>query len=58
MKAMLLFIVGLVFTLGGVGGLEHNPPEVSVVGPTAMAFLGLVLMYLATAGMNKNYDLY
>jgi len=58
MKAMLLFIVGLVFTLGGVGGLENNPPEVSVVGPTAIAFLGLILMYLATMGMNKNYDLY
>lgn len=54
MKAMLLFVVGLLFTLGGVGGLENNPPEVSVVGPTAVAFLGLILMYLATSGMNRH----
>ena len=56
MRFFTLFILGLMLTMGGMGGLEHNGPEASVVAPTAIAFLGLILMYLATTYLNERHD--
>lgn len=56
MKFMLFFILGLLMTMGGVGGIENNPPEVSVLIPTLISCVGLCFMYISTTYLHTTYD--
>ena len=49
---MIRFILGLVIVLGAVGTLDIDP-EANVLLQTALAGLGLTLMYLGTEKMKQ-----
>jgi hypothetical protein len=40
-----LFIVGFLMTFGGVGGVENSVTDAAFLGATAIACLGLAVMY-------------
>lgn len=47
MKGILFFILGLILTMGGVGGVENSITNTQLLQSTAAAFLGLCLMYVS-----------
>jgi hypothetical protein len=40
-----LYVVGLIMTMGGVGGVEQSLDNLSLVGAGLIALLGLAVMY-------------
>jgi hypothetical protein len=49
---MIRFVIGLVIVMGAVGTLDIDP-EANVLLQTALAGVGLVLMYLGTNKMKE-----
>ena len=55
MKAMMIFILGLVTTAAGVGGVEHSITDSALIQSTMIAVVGLALMLIATSYINYDY---
>jgi hypothetical protein len=51
---MILFILGLVITLGGVGGVEASPGISELLLSTVMSIVGVVIMWVGTAQINHS----
>lgn len=56
--AFALFVLGLLMTLGGVGGVEQSLATVDLLSSLAVSAVGLALMYVSTLAMNvsAHYD--
>ena len=52
MKTFLL--LGLVLTMGGVGGVENSTDDVSLIQSVAVSIVGLVLMFVGSTIGNEN----
>jgi hypothetical protein len=50
---MIRIVLGLLLTLGAVGGMEHQP-EASLLAQTAVALVGIALMLWAARDINRN----
>jgi protein-S-isoprenylcysteine O-methyltransferase Ste14 len=50
---MIRIVVGLLLTLGAVGGMEHQP-EAPLLLQTAIAVVGILLMLWAARDINRN----
>jgi hypothetical protein len=50
---MIRIVVGLLLTLGAVGGMEQQP-EASLLAQTAVALVGIALMLWAARDINRN----
>lgn len=55
--AVLVF-VGLLLTLGGVGGVENSLDDSTLLSATIVSLVGLVLMGLGTCYINENTNRY
>lgn len=54
--AVALFLLGMLLTLGGVGGVEHSLATVDLLSSLAVSVVGLLLMWVSTLSMNvSNY---
>jgi hypothetical protein len=54
--AMIVFVAGLILTLGGVGGVENSMDNEQLIGSLLIAVLGLLAMYAGTLGLrNAHY---
>ncbi len=54
--AMILFFLGLILTMFGVGGVENSIADVELLSSVAVSAVGLLLMWVATVAMrNSNY---
>jgi hypothetical protein len=51
MKTMIL---GLLLTLGGVGGVENSADNVALIQSVAIAAVGLALMYVGSMSLKEN----
>jgi hypothetical protein len=49
--AMILFFLGLIFTMFGVGGVENSITNTELFSALAVSVLGLGLMYVSTLAM-------
>lgn len=54
---MILFILGLLIAMGGMGTLDINP-DANVLLQTLISVVGCYLMYLGTSKMQERYDYY
>ena len=52
MKTILL--LGLLLTMGGVGGVENSIDNVSLIQSVAVSIVGLVLMFVGSNMVNEN----
>lgn len=50
---MILFILGLLITLGGVGGVEASPNISALLISTGISIVGVMLMWIGTAQLNR-----
>lgn len=48
---MIMFLLGLLITLGAVGGLDN--PDSNLVGQVTLALIGLVCMYVGSEQMAR-----
>ena len=48
---MIMFLFGLLLTLGAVGGLDD--PDSNLVGQVVLALIGLVFMYIGSQQMER-----
>ena len=46
--AMIMFIMGLIFTLFGVGGIESSITDAELLSSLAVSCVGMGIMYCAT----------
>jgi len=46
--AMILIVTGLIFTLFGVGGVEHSITDTELVTSLAVSIIGMLIMYSGT----------
>ena len=54
--AFILFTVGFLLTLGGVGGVEHSISDADMLGALAISVVGLLIMFAGTLALNvSNY---
>jgi hypothetical protein len=51
--AMFVFIVGLLMTMGAVGGIEVSETSTDMMSSMAIAILGLLTMYCGMLGLNR-----
>jgi hypothetical protein len=54
--SMILFIVGLLMTLGGVGGMEDPAKEAYFIEQIIVSGVGLLVMWIGTLGLNSNQN--
>jgi len=52
-QAMFVFIVGLVMTLGAVGGIEVSVTNDDLMSSMVIAIVGLLTMYCGTLGLRR-----
>ncbi len=51
-----IFMLGLILTMFGVGGVENSIADVELLSSVAVSAVGLLLMWVATVAMrNSNY---
>lgn len=55
-ESMFLFVVGLVVTGFGVGGVENSLSDLQLLGSTLVALVGLAVMYCGTLGFRNSVD--
>ena len=55
-KNFALFILGLVLTAGGAGGVEHSVTDTELLKALAVSVVGLVILALATLNIKKEYS--
>lgn len=56
MKAMMIFMLGLVTAAAGVGGVEHSITDSALIQSTMIAVVGLALMMIATSYINYDHN--
>ena len=56
-QAMFVFIVGLIITVGAVGGIEQSVSNTDLMSSMMIAILGLLTMYCGMLGI-KGADYY
>ena len=54
MKAMLIFVLGLLITFGGVGGVETSLNNWQLVGSFLISCGGLLVMFVGAMLLQKN----
>lgn len=54
--AFLFFTIGLLLTLGGVGGIETSESTLSLVGGVVASGIGLLVTWYGTLLMKQNGD--
>ncbi len=56
--AMILFFLGLILTMFGVGGVENSLTNTELLSAVAVSILGLAIMYAGTLGVRNGsyYD--
>jgi heme O synthase-like polyprenyltransferase len=54
----LLIILGLIVAMAGVGGVDVSPDLQSLLLSTVVSVVGVVMMWIGTAGINENSDRY
>jgi uncharacterized membrane protein len=52
MKGILFFIVGLIVTMGGVGGVETSQTNYELFLSSVVSLVGLALMYVGVMYVN------
>ena len=52
--SMILFTVGLLMTLGGVGGIETSMDNAGLIVGVLVSGVGLLIMWVGTLGLNNN----
>lgn len=52
MKGITFFVLGLILTMGGVGGVEHSLDNLTLLQSTLIAVCGLALMLVGTSYIN------
>ena len=50
---MFVFIVGLLMTMGAVGGIEVSVTNEDMMSSMVIAIVGLLTMYCGTLGLNR-----
>jgi hypothetical protein len=55
-ESMFVFIVGLIFTGFGVGGVENSITNAELISSTLVAILGLGVMYCGVQGIKILVD--
>ncbi len=51
-----IFMLGLIITMSGVGGVENSIATVELLSSVAVSAVGLLLMWVSTLAMqNSNY---
>lgn len=51
-----IFMLGLIVTMFGVGGVENSVADVELLASVAVSAVGLLLMWVSTLAMkNTNY---
>ena len=56
MKSPWLLMLGLIITLGGVGGVEQSLDDVALIQSTAVAILGLIITWMGALVINATDD--
>jgi len=56
-SAFFVFIVGLLITIGAVGGIENSVENSALLSSMVVAIVGLLVMYCGVLGL-RNADLY
>jgi hypothetical protein len=56
-SAFFVFIVGLLMTIGAVGGIENSVENSALLSSMVVAIVGLLTMYCGVLGL-RNADLY
>jgi hypothetical protein len=51
--AMFVFIVGMLMTMGAVGGIEQSVSNDDTMSSMVIAVVGLLTMYCGTLGLNR-----
>ncbi len=56
--AFALFILGLILTMFGVGGVENSLTDLQLLSSIAVSAVGLLIMYVGTLGVRNGsyYD--
>lgn len=56
--ALVLFFLGLILALGGVGGVEQSLDTTTMIQSTVIAIVGLAIMYCGVTALNVSeyYD--
>lgn len=56
--AGILVMLGLILTMGGVGGVETSATDADMLGAAVIAIVGLLIMYAGTAALRVSdyYD--
>lgn len=52
-ESMFVFIVGLLLTMGGVGGIEQSLTDAQMLDGVLIAVVGLLVMWVGTIGMKQ-----
>ena len=52
-SALFVFIVGLLMTMGAVGGIEVSVTNEDMMSSMVIAILGLLTMFCGTLGLNR-----
>jgi len=55
-QSMFLFTVGLLMTLGGVGGIETSMDNAGLIAGVLVSGVGLLVMWAGTLGLNSNQN--
>jgi len=56
-SAIFVFIIGLLITLGGVGGFENSMETTAMLDSLVVSIVGLAIMYCGALGL-RNSNLY
>ena len=54
-SAMFVFIVGMLMTMGAVGGIEMSETNTDMMSSMVIAIVGLLTMYCGTLGLRRAY---
>lgn len=53
-----MIVLGLIVAMGGVGGVDVSPDLTTMLSCTAVSVVGVVMMWIGTAGINADSDRY
>ena len=54
-SAMFVFIVGMLMTMGAVGGIEVSETNTDMMSSMVIAIVGLLTMYCGMLGLRRAY---
>lgn len=53
-QSMFVFMVGLLITMGAVGGIELSVTALELLGSLALSLLGMATMYCGVLGLRNS----